>query len=144
METTSLHNMLENENIHYLNHKLHNSSGMIARYKDITVIIVDEKQTNTTTSTNTTLIQELGHYFSSSYYKTYSDYETISEAEFKADKKSWEKFFPYEKIKELMNSGLTTVTEIAQYFDVEVPYMARCLNYYYDNSNGFTDDKLSN
>lgn len=143
METTSLYNMLENENIHYSNHKLLNSSGMIAHYKDVTAIIVDEAQTNTTISRNTTLIQELGHYFSGSYYRTYSDYEVISKAEFKADKKSWEKFFPYDQIKKLMHEGLTTVTEIAEYFDVEVPYMARCLNYYYDHSHGFMDDKLS-
>ena len=137
METISLYNMLENENIHYSNHQLSNSNGMIAHYEDITLIVVDENKTNTTVSMNTTLIQELGHYFSGSFYKTNSPFELIEKMEHKADKKSWELFFPYSKIKELMHEGLTTVTELAEYFDVEPPYMARCLNYYYNQYNGF-------
>lgn len=59
METTSLYDILEKENIDYANHELFNSRGMIAHYKDVTAIIVDEKKTTTTASTNTTLIQEL-------------------------------------------------------------------------------------
>lgn len=57
--------------------------------------------------------------------------------ECKADKKAWEKFFPYEQIKELMKKGLTTITQLAEYFNVEAPYMARCINYYYNQHNGF-------
>lgn len=63
METTSLYNVLENENINYSNHRLVNSSGMIAHYQDVTVIIVDEQKTNTTVSRNTVLIQELRSLF---------------------------------------------------------------------------------
>ena len=137
METMTLYNVLEDENIHYSNHELKNSSGMIAHYKDVTAIIVDESKTNTTISRNTVLIQELGHYFSGSYYKTNSPYELIEKMEYKADKKAWEKFFPYEQIKRLMKKGLTTVTQLAEYFDVEAPYMARCVNYYYNQYNGF-------
>lgn len=137
METTSLYDILETENIHYSNHKLVNSSGMIAHYQDVIAIIVDENKTNTTVSRNTVLIQELGHYFSGSYYNINSSYELIDKMEYKADKKSWEKFFPYEKIQELMKKGLTTATQLAEYFDVEVPYMARCVNYYYNQHNGF-------
>lgn len=137
METTSLYDVLENENIHYSNHKLINSSGMIAHYEDVTAIIVDEEKTNTTISRNTVLIQELGHFYSGAYYKTNSPYELIDKMEYKADKKSWETFFPYIKIKELMKKGFTTVTQLAEYFDVEAPYMARCVNYYYNQYNGF-------
>ncbi len=137
METTSSYNILEEENINYANHELLNSRGMIAHYKDITAIIVDEKRTTTTASTNTTLIQELGHYFAGAYYKTNSPYMLIDKMEYKADKKAWEKFFPYEQIKELMKRGLTTVTQLAEYFDVEANYMARCVNYYYNQYNGF-------
>ena len=137
METTSLYNVLENENIHYFNHKLYNSNGMISHYQDVTAIIVDENKTPTTVSTNTVLIQELGHYYSGAYYKTNSPFELVEKMEYKADRKSWETFFPYQKIKELMKKGLTTVTQLAEYFDVEPPYMARCVNYYYNKYNGF-------
>lgn len=137
METTSLYNILEKENIQYVNHELKNSNGMIAHYKDVTAIIVDEKQVQTTYSTNTVLIQELGHFYSGSYYKTNSPLELVEKMEYKADKKSWETFFPYEKIKRLMHKGLTTITQLAEYFDVEPPYMARCVNYYYNQYNGF-------
>ncbi|MBR3163545.1 MAG: hypothetical protein IKF17_05560 [Clostridia bacterium] len=143
MNTTSLYNILEKEKINYSNHQLLNSGGMIAHYKDITAIIVDEQKADTTVSRNTVLIQELGHYFSGSYYKTDSDYEIIAKAEFKADKRAWKDFFPYERIKLLMKKGYTTATQLAEQFDVEATYMARCLNYYYDNSHGFTDEKVS-
>lgn len=61
----------------------------------------------------------------------------IDKMEYKADKKAWEKFFPYEQIKILMKKGLTTVTQLAEHFNVEAPYMARCINYYYNQYNGF-------
>lgn len=137
METTSLYNILEKENIQYVNHSLKNSNGMIARYQDVTAIVVDEKNAQTTISWNTTVIQELGHYYSGAYYKGTSPLDLVDKMEYKADKKAWEKFFPYEKIKELMRKGYTTVTQLAEYFDVEQPYMARCVNYYYNQYNGF-------
>lgn len=137
METTTLYNVLEKENIYYSNHELKNSGGMIAHYEDVTAIVVDEAKTNTTISRNTVLIQELGHYYSGSYYKTNSPFDLVEKMEHKADKKAWEKFFPYEQIKELMHKGLTTVTQLAEYYDVEAPYMARCVNYYYNQYNGF-------
>ena len=86
METISLYNVLEDENIHYCNHELINSCGMITHYKDIIAIIVDENKTNTKISRNTVLIQELGHYFSGAYYKSNSPYQLIDKMEFKADK----------------------------------------------------------
>ena len=137
METTSLYNILEKENIQYVNHSLKNSEGMIAHFKDVTAIIVDEEQTHTTVSNNTVLIQELGHFYSGAYYKTYSPLELVEKMEHKADKKAWEKFFPYSKIKDLMKKWYNTVTQLAEYFDVEPQYMARCVNYYYTQYNGF-------
>ena len=41
------------------------------------------------------------------------------------------------------DNGISTVTEIANYFDVEPFYMSRCLNYYYEHSNGFIDSTLN-
>lgn len=55
-------NTIEKENINYINHKLHNSEGMIAHYNDITAIIIDDVQVKTQTTENTVLLQELGHY----------------------------------------------------------------------------------
>ncbi len=131
MKKNDLYKKIKQENIHYIKHHLFSSSAMIAHYEDITVIIVDDKKVKTKTAENTVLIQELGHYMAGAYYHTNSPYELIEEMEHKADQKAWEEFFPYEEIKKLMKKGLTTSTQIAQYYDVEVPYMARCLNYYY-------------
>ena len=131
MKKNDLYKKIKQENIHYIKHHLFSSSAMIAHYEDITVIIVDDKKVKTKTAENTVLIQELGHYLAGAYYHTNSPYELIEEMEHKADQKAWEEFFPYEEIKKLMKKGLTTSTQIAQYYDVEVPYMARCLNYYY-------------
>lgn len=137
MDPTELYKMMEDENINYINHDLFSTSGMIAHYEDITAIIVDDKKVKGQVAENTVLIQELGHYMSGAYYRTNSPYELIEKMEHKADKKAWEEFFPYEEIKELMKKGLTTVTQLAEYYDVEAPYMARCINYYYNQYQGF-------
>lgn len=137
METSALYNKMEEENINYVNAKLLFTRGAIAHCNNLTAIVVDDKQVKSQVSENTVLIQELGHYMAGAYYHTNSQYDLIEKTEHKADKKAWEKFFPYEQIKELMHKGLTTVTQLAEYYDVEAPYMARCVNYYYNQYNGF-------
>ena len=137
MDPTELYKMMEDESINYINHDLFSTSGMITHYEDITAIIVDDKKVKGQVAENTVLIQELGHYMSGAYYRTNSPYELIEKMEHKADKKAWEEFFPYEEIKELMKKGYTTVTQLAEYYDVEAPYMARCINYYYNQYHGF-------
>ncbi len=139
MNSQELYQKMEQENIHYLNHNLSSTEGMIAHYKDLTAIIVDDKKVKSQVAENTVLIQELGHYRAGAYYRTNSPYELIEKMEHKADKKAWEEFFPYAEIKELMKKGLTTVTQLAEYYDVEAPYMARCIHYYYNQYHGFDD-----
>lgn len=137
MKKNELYKKMEEKNIHYIKHHLHSTTGMIAHYDNITAIIIDDRKVKSTTAENTILIQELGHYMAGAYYNTNSPYELIKEMELLADVKAWEEFFPYEEIKELMKSGLTTATDIAKYYDVEVPYMARCINYYYNKYHCF-------
>lgn len=137
MEDFNLYNKMEKENIHYINHQLLFTRGAIAHCDDLTAIVVDDKQVKSQMSENTVLMQELGHYMAGAYYRTNSPYELIDKMEHKADKKAWEEFFPYEEIKSLMRKGLTTATQLAEYYNVESSYMARCLNYYYNQYNGF-------
>ena len=143
METSALYNKMKKENIEYINHKLLFTNGAIVHHKDLTAIVIDDTKVKTNISENTVLMQELGHYMAGAYYNTNSPYELIDKMEHKADKKAWQEFLPYEEIRSLMKSGLTTVTQLAEYFNVEPDYMARCLNFYYKNSHGFSDDKLS-
>ena len=137
METSDLYHKMEKENINYINHHLLFTRGAIAHCQDLTAIVVDDIQVKSQASENTVLIQELGHYMAGAYYRTNSPYELIEKMEHKADKKAWEEFFPYNEIKELMKKGLTTVTQLAEHYDVEPSYMARCLNYYYNQYNVF-------
>ena len=137
MENSDLYDKMEKENIHYINHQLLFTRGAIAHCDDLTAIVVDDKQVKSQVSENTVLLEELGHYMAGAYYRTNSPYELIEKMEHKADKKAWEEFFPYEEIKELMKKGLTTATQLAEYYNVEAPYMARCLNYYYNQYHGF-------
>ena len=142
MKTNDLYNILKEENIHYINAKLFLTRGAIAYYKGITAIIVDNTQIDSDIAENTVIIQELGHYFSDSYYRGNSSYDLIENMEYKADVVAWLKFFPYKKVKELRSIGLKSATDIASFFNVESSYMARCLNFYYNVSNGFEDDDL--
>lgn len=143
MDTTLLYDKIEEENINYINSTLSRTRGAIIHYKDITAIVVDDKQIDTQIAENTVLMQELGHYYAGAYYRTYSDYELIEKMEHKADVQAWKKFLPYTKIRELLHNGVSTVAELADYFNVEAPYMARCLYYYSNESNQFTKEMLA-
>ena len=125
-------NTIEKENINYINHKLYSTKGMITHYNDITAIVVDDKQIISQTDENTVLLQELGHYSAGAYYRSTSPFELIEKMEYKADKTAWEQFIPYQKVLSLMRIGFTTVTDLAEYFNIDAPYMARCINYYYN------------
>lgn len=142
MNTEELYHLLKKEHIHLVYHSLSHSRGMIAHYQDVTVIVVDPLRVDTNISFHTVLLQELGHYYSGSYYHSYTDDDKLLAAEFLADQTAWLRFFPYQEIKQLMNWGLTTVSEIADYYQVESDYMARCLHFYYEKSNGFSLDSL--
>jgi len=132
-----LYEIMDKENVYYTNHSLLNTKGMLAHSDDVTAIVLDDEKIKTSTEEKTILIHELGHYKAGAYYNTNSPFELFEKMEHKANKKAWELFFPYDKIKELMHKGLTTVTQLAEYFDVDPPYMARCVNYYYNQYGGF-------
>ena len=119
MKTNDLYDILKEENIHYINAKLFLTRGAIAYYKGITAIIVDNTQIDSDIAENTVIIQELGHYFSDSYYRGNSSYDLIENMEYKADVVAWLKFFPYKKVKELRSIGLKSATDIASFFNVE-------------------------
>lgn len=142
MEQT-LYSKIEEENINYINTQLENTRGAIIHYKNITAIVVDDKQIDTQFAENTVLMQELGHYYAGAYYRTNSDYELIEKIEHKADIASWKKFIPYSKVRELLAKGFSSMADLADYFDVEAPYMARCINFYSQNSNHFEDASLA-
>lgn len=143
MEASLLYSKIEEENINYTNGKLKNTRGAIAHYNDLTAIVVDDTQIDSQVAENTVLIQELGHYYAGAYYRTYSNYELIEKMEHKADVKAWKKFIPYSKIKELLNNGVSTIAELSDSFDVEAPYMARCIHYYSNESDRFTKEDIA-
>lgn len=128
--------LIEKDGIYYVNNELALTKGMIAKYKDIVALIIDNNKIKTQTDKNTVLLHELGHHLSGGYYRTNSPYEIISKLEYKADKSAWEKFIPYNNVVDLIKQGRKTVTELADYFEVDAPYMARCINYY-SNQYGF-------
>ena len=142
MKTSDLYDILKKEGIHYINAKLSSSCGAIISYKGITAIIVDKSKIDSEAMENTVIIQELGHYFADSYYRCDSSLDFVESLEHKADVCAWLKFFPYKEIKFLRNCGLNSATSLASYFNVDVSYISRCLNFYYSHSNGFEDDDL--
>lgn len=142
MKKSELLNILKNEGIYYLHHKLLFSRAAIVHYHGITAIVIDDEQIFSEVEEITAIIQELGHYFANAYYKSNSSFDFIENMEYKADIMTWFKFFPYSKIKYLRTIGIITATDTASYFNVEPSYMARCLNFYYKFSFGFEADDL--
>ena len=131
MKRNDLYRKMKEENIYFIKHKLSFTRGMIARYNNLTVIIIDNTKVKSRISENTVLMQELGHYMANAYYKTNSHSKYIEQMERLADITAWEEFLPYEEVQSFMKKGYTKATDLAKCFGVEAPYMARCLNYYY-------------
>ena len=68
----------------------------------------------------------------------------IEEIELLADITAWKEFFPYNIVRKLVIQDRKTASEIADYFKVETTYIAKCLNYYYEKSNGFKSLDITN
>lgn len=138
-----LYSKIEEENINYINTRLENTRGAIVHYQDITAIVIDNEQIDSQIAENTVLMQELGHYYAGSYYRTTSPYVLIEKMEHKADVATWKRFIPYQKVRELIFKGFSSMAELADYFGVETPYMARCIYFYSSNSNHFKQSNLT-
>lgn len=130
MKLNKLYELTEKENIKVYDWHIEDCNGIYLNYDKINAIALDYNELGTYLNEKCTLAEELGHYYMDSTYSLYSDSNTISRKEYKAKKFSYKMLVPIEKLKKVAKNGLTSIEELAEYFEVSYEFMQKCLNYY--------------
>lgn len=130
MKLNKLYELTEKENIKVYDWHIEDCNGIYLNYDKINAIALDYDELGTYLNEKCTLAEELGHYYMDSTYSLYSDSNTISRKEYKAKKFSYKMLVPIEKLKKVAKNGLTSIEELADYFEVSYEFMQKCLNYY--------------
>lgn len=76
------------------------------------------------------LAHELGHCETGCTYTEDATREYIGRCEYRANKWAYNQLMPPCEIKEAISNGMTTVWELAEYFDVSCEFMQKALEYY--------------
>ena len=99
MKLNKLYDLAEKENIKIYDWQIEDCNGIYLNYDKINAIALNYDEFGTYIEEKCTLAHELGHYYYDASYSLYSDYNTISKQEFKANKWSYFTLVPYKKLK---------------------------------------------
>lgn len=90
---------------------------------------IDFKRVNTLAGEKTHLAHELGHCMTGAFYSDMS-FETRKRMENKADKWAFRNIIPCTEIKKALAKGVKELWELADYFDTEVSFVKKAVDYY--------------
>lgn len=128
MKLDYIEDLICKENINLIKNKnLENTKGAFARYGNTKIILYN---TETDLEKKCILAEELNHYYYDATYKYNSNKILVDKAEYKAKKYTYKLLVPIEKLKENIKTGLTSIEDLADFFEVSYEFMFNCLNYY--------------
>lgn len=99
MNLDYIEDLIEREKINLIDTYLEDTTGAYVNYDKINVIMYDSSKLKSSIKKKESLAEELGHYYTDSTYKFYSDPEYIDKQEYKAKKYAYNMLIPYEKLK---------------------------------------------
>lgn len=77
------------------------------------------------------LLRNCGHYYYDATYSPYcKDLQVISKQERKAKKFAYNTLVPFEDLRRAILSGKTSILLLAEYFDVTIQFMSKCMAFY--------------
>lgn len=137
MELNELYNLAENENITIFDWHVQDIDGIYLNYDKINAIGLNYDEFGTYIDEKCTLAHELGHYFTQSIYPISCQNQIlIDKSEYKANKFAINILIPYEDLKLAIKKGVTTIYNLAEYFEVKIDLMLFAINYY-NNKYGY-------
>ena len=131
MELNRLYDITEKENIKVYDWHIEDCNGIYLNYDKINAIGLNYDELGTYVDEKCTLAEELGHYYCNATYSLYSDSNTISKKEYRAKKWAYNVLIPIEKLKEAIKIGLTSIEDLADYFEVTLECMKNAIEFYY-------------
>lgn len=131
MNLNNLYNLTEKEKIKIYSWHIEDAYGLYLNIDKINAIALNYDNIGTYIEEKCVLAEELGHYY---YDATYSPYcqnlQIISKQEKKAKKWAYTILVPYEDLRRAIKKGITTIYNLANYFDVTENFMNECIQFY--------------
>lgn len=93
-------------------------------------ILMDYSLINAGANERVHMAHELGHCATGSFYNQYAKADIRARHECRANKWAIKKLIPKDELMEKLASGYTEPWELAEQFDVTVPFMAMAMEYY--------------
>lgn len=79
------------------------------------------------------LAHELGHCMTGSFYNRYAACDIIEKHERRAEKWAIKKLIPKDELDYAVEHGVVEPWDLAEYFNVTVPFIEKAVNYYKNN-----------
>ena len=76
------------------------------------------------------LAHELGHCITNSFYNQYIKYDLKEKREYKANKWAIKTLIPFDSLSDALYSGIDSVWELAEYFEVTEDFIYKALELY--------------
>ncbi len=130
----NLYDLAEKENIKIYDYYIDECiNGMYLNYDKLNAVALNYKNIKNSKEETCILSEELGHYYMDATYN-YSciDKVLIDKQEYRAKKWSYSILIPFDKLKKALKSGIDTIYNLAEYFNVTVDYMKQAINFYED------------
>lgn len=135
MELSKLYYIAEKENIDIIDFKMKNKA-IIGCIGNNYTIGINYSNIDDSCEEKCILAEELGHYYTNSFYNYNFTKEEINKREFRAIKWAFKTLIPFYKLKQLYNKGYRYTYEFAEELGVTEDLIEKAYNYYSGGNNG--------
>lgn len=105
--------------------------GMVLKIDNETLILIDEKNIETTAERKTIIAHEVGHAETNALYNFTSSKKEVNKCEYKAVKWAVKELIPFAEYFKALKSGIIEVWQLAEYFNVTEDFI-RKTHYIYE------------
>lgn len=131
MTLNNLYDLAEKEKINIYDWHIEDINGAFINVEKINIIALNYDELGTYVDEKCTLAEELGHYYYDATYSPYcEDLQVISKQERKAKKWAYNILIPFEDLRRAILNGKTSISSLAEYFNVTIQFMSRCITFY--------------
>lgn len=135
MELKKLYELADKENIDVIDFKMKNKA-IIGCINDNYTIGINYSNIDDSCEEKCILAEELGHYYTNSFYNYNFTKEEISKREFRATKWAFKTLIPFTILKQLYEKGCRYTYEFAEKLGVTEDLVEKAYNYYSGGNNG--------
>lgn len=127
----NLYRIAQQQNIEVLTFPIPENESVSVMLNDGTCYIgMDSSVRDGSVEERVHLAHELGHCSTGAFYNAYSPHDLRYKHERKADKWAINQLVPENELKHAIKTGITNLWELAELFEVTLPFMRKAVCYY--------------